>query len=80
LGACGTFSSVYLRRHHPDLMALTVRSRDRALIDAANLEALDLEIRAAKSLANCRGHVAVNVMRALSEFASYVLQSCESGE
>lgn len=36
LGACGTISSVDLRRHHPDLMARTGRSRDRALIDAAN--------------------------------------------
>lgn len=79
LGACGTISSVDLRRHHPDLMARTGRSRDRALIDAANLEALDREIRAAKSLANGRGLVAVNVMRALSEYASYVRQSCESG-
>ncbi|AOK46561.1 2-nitropropane dioxygenase [Burkholderia sp. MSMB617WGS] len=79
LGACGTISSVDLRRHHPDLMARTGRSRDRALIDAANLEALDREIRAAKSLANGCGLVAVNVMRALSEYASYVRQSCESG-
>ncbi|AOJ09401.1 NAD(P)H-dependent flavin oxidoreductase [Burkholderia mayonis] len=79
LGACGTISSVDLRRHHPDLMARTGRSRDRALIDAANLEALDREIRAAKSLANGSGLVAVNVMRALSEYASYVRQSCESG-
>ncbi|KVD77941.1 2-nitropropane dioxygenase [Burkholderia sp. ABCPW 14] len=79
LGACGTISSVDLRRHHPDLMARTGRSRDRALIDAANLEALDREVRAAKSLANGSGLVAVNVMRALSEYASYVRQSCESG-
>ncbi|AJY43672.1 nitronate monooxygenase [Burkholderia humptydooensis] len=79
LGAFGTISSVDLRRHHPDLMARTGRSRDRALIDAANLEALDREIRAAKSLANGCGLVAVNVMRALSEYASYVRQSCESG-
>ncbi|MDN7671985.1 nitronate monooxygenase family protein [Burkholderia oklahomensis] len=79
LGACGTISSVDLRRHHPDLMARTGRSRDRALIGAANLEALDREIHAAKSHANGRGLVAVNVMRALSEYASYVRQSCESG-
>ncbi len=79
LGACGTISSVDLRRHHPDLMARTGRSRDRALIDAANLQPLVREIRAAKALANGRGLVAVNVMRALSEYASYVRQSCESG-
>ncbi|MBS1215270.1 MAG: 2-nitropropane dioxygenase [Proteobacteria bacterium] len=48
LGAVGTLSSVDLRRHHPDLMARTGRLRDRAAIDAANLEALDREIRAAR--------------------------------
>ena len=37
LGALGTISSVDLRRHHPDLMAQTGRSRDRALIDAIRL-------------------------------------------
>jgi nitronate monooxygenase len=79
LGAMGTISSVDLRRHHPDLMEQTRRSRDKAAINAANLVALDREIRAALALANGRGMVAVNVMRAVAEYASYVRQSCESG-
>jgi len=79
LGALGTISSVDLRRHHPDLMVKTARSRDRALIDAVNLEALDREIRAALALSGGRGAVAVNVMRAVSAYADYVRRACESG-
>lgn len=79
LGAVGTISSVDLRRHHPDLMEKTGRSRDKDLIDSANLKALDREIKAAKKMAGANGLVAVNVMRALSEYASYVRQACESG-
>jgi nitronate monooxygenase len=79
LGAVGTLSSVDLRRHHPDLMALTGKSRDKDLINRANLEALDREIRAALALAQGNGIVAVNIMRAVSEYAQYVRQSCESG-
>ena len=79
LGALGTISSVDLRRHHADLMAQTGRSRDKAAINAANLVALDREIRAALLLAAGRGMVAVNVMRAVAEYAAYVRQSCESG-
>ncbi len=78
-GAVGTLSSVDLRRHHEDLMAKTAKSRDKALIDAANLEALDREICAALALAEGHGMVAVNVMRAVSEYAHYVQQSCKSG-
>ena len=79
LGAMGTISSVDLRRHHADLMEQTRRSRDKAAINAANLVALDREIRAALALANGRGMVAVNVMRAVADYAAYVRQSCESG-
>ena len=78
LDAVGTIASVDLRRHHPDLMRASAHS-DKATIDAANLVALDREIRAAKELANGRGMVAVNVMRAVSEYAHYVQQACESG-
>jgi nitronate monooxygenase len=81
--AVGTISSVDLRRHHPDLMAATVGIRDeaqaKAAIDAANLRALDREIRAARTLAQGRGLLAVNVMRALTEYAHYVEQACASG-
>ena len=78
-GAVGTVSSVDLRRHHADLMASTVRCLDKAQINAANLTALDREIVAAKKLARGNGLIAVNVMRAVSEYAPYVRQSCESG-
>nr|WP_277753147.1 nitronate monooxygenase family protein [Lacisediminimonas profundi] len=77
--ALGTISSVDLRRHHPDLMAQTARSHDKAEIDAANLLALDREIQAAKAIAQGQGAIAVNVMRALEQYASQVRQACESG-
>ena len=79
LGAVGTISSVDLRRHHPDLMRQTQKSRDKALIDRANLEALAREIRAALALADGRGMIAVNIMRAVSEYAAYVEASCMAG-
>jgi nitronate monooxygenase len=78
-GAVGTLSSVDLRRHHPDLMALTGKSRDKDLIDRANLEALDREVKGALEIADGKGMIAVNIMRAVSEYAAYVRQSCESG-
>ena len=78
LDAMGTIASVDLRRHHPDLMRASAHS-DKATVDAANLAALDREIRAAKSLAGGRGMVAVNVMRAVSAYPHYVRQACESG-
>jgi nitronate monooxygenase len=79
LGAMGTLASVDLRRHHDDLMAATAKCRDKAVIDRANLVALDREIRAALALAEGRGVVAVNVMRAVSAYEAYVRQACESG-
>jgi len=79
LGAIGTISSVDLRRHHPDLMAQTGKTRDRAAIDRANLLALDREITLAKQAAGGNGMIAVNVMRAVSEYAAYVRQACVSG-
>ncbi|UYO95488.1 NAD(P)H-dependent flavin oxidoreductase [Pollutimonas sp. M17] len=78
LGAMGTISSVDLRRHHPDLMVQTGRSRNKELIDSANLVALDREVKAAHKMAAGKGLVAVNVMRAVSEYTSYVRQACES--
>jgi nitronate monooxygenase len=78
LGAVGTIASIDLRRHHPDLMAMSAHA-DRTTINAANLTALDREIGMAKSIAGDRGLVAVNVMRAVSEYAAYVRQACASG-
>ncbi len=79
LGAMGTISGIDLRRHHPDLMEKTGKRRDKAAINAANLVALDREIRAALALAAGEGLIAVNIMRAVAEYAHYVRQSCESG-
>ena len=78
-GCVGTISSVDLRRHHPDLMRETGRSRDRQAIERANLTALEREIRAAREIAGGHGVIAVNVMRAVSQYADYVRQSCASG-
>jgi len=81
--AVGTLASVDLRRHHPDLMDRTSNlgcgEAAKAAINAANLEALDREIGAARRLAAGAGLLAVNVMRAVSEYAAYVRQACRSG-
>jgi nitronate monooxygenase len=75
----GTISSVDLRRLHPDLMRRTGRSRDKAAIEQANLEALEREIAAAREIAGGRGAIAVNVMRAVSQYADYVRTACKAG-
>lgn len=77
--AVGTIASVDLRHHHPDLLEATHRCRDREQIDAANLTALDREIRAAREVAGGRGLIAVNVMKAVRDHAAHVRQACESG-
>lgn len=78
LGAVGTISSVDLRRLHPDLLA-QAKGREREGIRAANLVALDREVRAALALAAGRGMVAVNVMRAVSQYSDYVRAACDAG-
>jgi nitronate monooxygenase len=82
-GGVGTISSVDLRRHHPDLMERTrsfgTTPAAKAAIDAANLEALEREIRAAQRIALGRGAIAINVMRAVSEYASSVKRALEAG-
>jgi nitronate monooxygenase len=81
--AVGTISAVDLRRHHPDLMARTsglgVGDAAKQAIDAANLEALGREIRAARVLSRGRGLLAVNVMRAVSSYAPSVTRALEEG-
>lgn len=78
-GAMGTIASVDLRRLHPDLMQETERCRDKDKINAANLVALDREIKAALETAQGHGLVAVNIMRAVTQYADYVRQACKSG-
>ncbi len=75
----GTIASIDLRHHHPDLMAQTRGTRDKARIEAANLVALDREIRSARELSGGSGLVAVNVMKAVGSHAQLVRQACESG-
>jgi nitronate monooxygenase len=89
LGGVGTLSSVDLRRHHPDLMERTrglatrigaqAQAEAKAAINAANLEALRREIARARALAGGLGLVAVNVMRAVAEYAAQVRTSLEAG-
>lgn len=80
LGAMGTISSVDQRRHHDDLMEQTSgRLRDKDRINEANLVALDREIKKGLELSEGRGMIAVNIMRAVSEYARSVRQACESG-
>jgi len=79
LGAVGTISSVDLRHHHPDLLEQGRDCDDRDTLDALNLIALDREIRQALAIAQGRGAIAVNVMKAVAAHAQYVRQSCESG-
>ena len=83
LGAVGTISSVDLRRHHPDLMERTrdcrVGEAAKATINAANLEALEREIVAARALAQGHGMIAINVMRAVSEYAPSVTRALQAG-
>ncbi|MBI2734547.1 MAG: nitronate monooxygenase [Aquabacterium sp.] len=87
MGGMGTLSCVDIRRHHPDLMASTqgLSSRvgqdddTRARINAANLEAVEREVKAARTLSQGRGLLAMNVMRAVSDYAGYVKRSLEAG-
>ncbi len=83
MGGVGTLSSVDLRRHHPDLMERTrglgVGPEAKVAIDDANLEAVRREIEAARELATGLGLVAMNVMRAVSDYARYVKRSLEAG-
>jgi nitronate monooxygenase len=86
-GAIGTLSSVDLRRHHPDLMALTpdlppgreATEAAKLAINAANLVAIEREIRAARTLSGGRGLLAINVMRAVSDYAPSVTRALECG-
>ena len=82
-GAVGTISSVDLRRHHPDLMnrasGMPPGPQLKAVINAANVEALRREIASARQLAGGCGLLAVNVMRAVSDYASSVQTALECG-
>jgi nitronate monooxygenase len=81
-GAIGTLSSVDLRRLHPDLMERTghlTGENAKGEIDAANLEALQRELRRARELSRGRGLIGVNVMRAVGEYESYIRHALACG-
>lgn len=82
-GGIGTISSIDLRRLHPDLMEQTQHLKpcpeSRETINAANIEALRREILQAKKDASGFGLIAVNVMKAVNEYAQYVRCSLENG-
>jgi len=82
-GGVGTISSIDLRRHHPDLMKETQHllpcSDSKDAINLANLEALKREIILAKGESKGFGLIAVNVMKAVNEYAAYVRCSLENG-
>jgi nitronate monooxygenase len=77
-GGIGTIASIDLRRLHKDLMERTATA-GRELVDKANLEALDREIKGALEKAKGAGVVAVNVMRAVTQYGDLVRQACKSG-
>ena len=81
-GGVGTIASVDLRHLHPDLQEKTHKLKGpgaKEIIDVANIEALRREIDAAKSKSNGDGLIAVNVMKALTEYESYVTAALEFG-
>ncbi|TAK93054.1 MAG: nitronate monooxygenase [Aquabacterium sp.] len=87
MGGMGTISCVDIRRHHPDLMERTQGwssrvgqdAATREAINQANLEAVEREVKAARQLSEGRGLLAMNVMRAVSDYAGYVKRSLEAG-
>lgn len=79
LGAIGTIASIDLHHHHADLVEQAHRCRSKKVLNALNVEALRREIHRALVLASGQGLVAVNVMKAVSEYAELVKVACESG-
>ena len=78
-GAMGTIASIDLRHHHADLSELAKHCRDKDELNRLNLIALDREIKAALELAAGNGLVAVNVMKAVTEYPALIRQACASG-
>lgn len=75
----GTIASVDLRHLHPDLVEQSAIEPSEEKTARLNRVALDREIKAAKKLSGGAGMIAVNVMKALKDFAGLTRQSCESG-
>lgn len=77
--AVGTIASVDLRHLHEDLLAASKKTTDSAAFTKLNLIALDREIKSALQYAKGKGLIAVNVMKAVSDYPYLVRQACESG-
>lgn len=77
--ALGTIASIDLRHLHPDLLEQSKALASQEHYDRLNRIALDREVKKALKLANGRGMIAVNVMKAVSDYAALVKQACESG-
>lgn len=77
--AIGTIASIDLRHLHPDLLAKSKEIPVQENYDILNRIALDREIKAAKAQTNGQGMIAVNVMKAVSDYSALITQACESG-
>lgn len=77
--AIGTIASIDLRHLHPDLLAKSKEIPVQENYDKLNRIALDREIKAAKAQSNGQGMIAVNVMKAVSDYSALITQACESG-
>ena len=77
--ALGTIASIDLRHLHPDLLEQSKRDPRQENYDRLNRIALDREIRQAMTNAEGKGMIAVNVMKAVNDYAGLVRQACESG-
>jgi len=77
--ALGTIASIDLRHLHPDLLEQSKALASQEHYDRLNRIALDREVKKALKQANGRGMIAVNVMKAVSDYAALVKQACESG-
>lgn len=78
-GAVGTIASIDLRHLHPDLLEESNRDAHKDKHTRLNLIALDREVKKALELSEGKGMIAVNVMKAVTDYEGLVKQACESG-
>lgn len=77
--AIGTIASIDLRHLHPDLLEQSKANPAQDNYNHLNRIALDREIKKALQHNNNQGLIAVNVMKAVSDYPNLVKQACESG-
>lgn len=77
--AIGTIASIDLRHLHPDLLEQSKANPVQDNYNRLNRIALDREIKKALQHNNNQGLIAVNVMKAVSDYPNLVKQACESG-